>query len=194
MSVSEELTLGQPQQAPRSSSILPSLPGLSFERDPRLHVCLHALSEDGGTKQQLRLGQLRQGATADATARGVQCLHLMACRGYEPMAIIAPSSVLVPLVSASVLLAGCVATSDEQIVLGGSFGTDAVVVGSFSGGASKGAVIGGVASPQPALASTYPSGYGGYDYRSHSYGGYDFSTQCVRWDLYSGHCVVWRRY
>ena len=77
---------------------------------------------------------------------------------------------------------------------GGSFGTDAVVTGSFSGGASKGAVIGGVGRAQRALAATFPSGYGAYDYRSHSYGGYDFSTRCARWDPYAGRCVLWRRY
>jgi hypothetical protein len=109
------------------------------------------------------------------------------------MAMVAASSLLVPLLAASVLLAGCVATADEQIVPGGSFGTDAVVTGSFSGGTSKGAVIGGVGSAQPALAATFPSAYGAYDYRSHSYGGYGFNTRCARWDTYAGRCVLWRQ-
>ena len=100
-------------------------------------------------------------------------------------------------------LAGCGTTPGDRAVSGGLLGAGAgAAIGSFSGDAGKGAVIGGVGGAALGALTTPPPGYyDGYGYNRapgyyDRYGYYHESgaTRCVRYSSYSGRCIEWRRY
>jgi hypothetical protein len=79
----------------------------------------------------------------------------------------------------ALVLASCGTTPGERGVSGGLLGAGAgAAIGSLSGNAGKGAVIGGVGGAALGLLTTPP--------RSR------YAGRCVRYSSYSGRCVAWR--
>ena len=100
------------------------------------------------------------------------------------------SGAIAAVFATALTVAGCGTTPGDRIASGALLGAGGgAAIGSLSGDAGRGAVIGGVAGGALGALTTptYPR-YGYYDRYSYSR---PYYGRCYRYSSYSGRCVAW---